>query len=227
MVIAGTIPGLLAIIVLVTFVRERRKEKSGAASGNVAAAIRTPFSNQFKVYLAVASLFTLGNSSDFFLILKAQNVETPLFQVCLMLVLFNLTYSVIALPMGMMSDKLGRRRILVLGWSVYGLAYIGFALATHVWQVWLLFAFYGLYYGISEGAAKAFVADMVPAERRGTAYGLYNGVTAFMALGASLLAGWIWQAVNPAAAFYLGAGLALLAMMGILFIVREGTLQKA
>jgi len=227
MVIAGTIPGVLAVIVLVTLVRERRKEKAAAAQTATAPAIKTPFSNQFKLYLAVASLFTLGNSSDFFLILKAQNVQTPLFQVCLMLVLFNLTYSLIALPMGILSDRLGRRRILVFGWAVYGLAYIGFALASHVWQVWLLFALYGLYYGISEGAAKAFVADMVPVERRGMAYGLYNGVTAFMALGASLIAGWMWQAISPAATFYFGAGLALLAMAGILFIVKERTLQTA
>ena len=224
MVIAGTVPGLLAIIVLLTLVRERKREKAAAAQG-ATPAIKTPFSNQFKLYLAVASLFTLGNSSDFFLILKAQNVQTPLFQVCLMLVLFNLTYSVIALPMGMLSDKLGRRRILVFGWFVYGLAYTGFALASHIWQVWLLFGFYGLYYGITEGAAKAFVADMVPAERRGMAYGLYNGVTAFMALAASLIAGWMWQAISPAATFYFGAGLALLAMAGILFIVKERPLQ--
>lgn len=226
MVFAGTIPGILAVIVLVTLVRERKREKAAAASGTGAKAVNTPFSSQFKIYLAVSSLFTLGNSSDFFLILKAQNVQAPLFQVCLMLVLFNLTYSVIALPMGMLSDKLGRRRILIFGWFVYGLAYIGFALASHVWQVWLLFAFYGLYYGISEGAAKAFVADMVPAERRGMAYGLYNGVTAFMALAASLIAGWMWQAINPAATFYFGAGLALLAVIGILFIVKEGAVQR-
>jgi len=224
MVVAGTVPGIIAVIVLITMVRERKKEAKAAATGAAPLALpKAGFDPRFKLYLAVVALFTLGNSSDFFLILRAQNVSAPLLQVVLMLVLFNATYALIAMPMGTLSDKIGRRRVLTFGWLVYGLVYLGFALASHIWQVWLLFAAYGIYYGVTEGAAKAFVADLVPADRRGTAYGLYNGVVGLMALPASLVAGWLWQTFNPAAAFYFGAGLALLAMAGILFIVKERT----
>jgi len=224
MVLVATVPGILAVLVLFTLVREYQKSVTdGGSTVPVAAVAKPQLDKRFFLFLAVMGLFTLGNSSDFFLILRAQNVETPLLQVVLMLVLFNLTYSLISLPMGILSDKLGRRRVIIAGWLVYALVYLGFALAGNMWQIWILFAAYGVYYGIVEGAAKAFVADMVPAERRGTAYGLFNGVIGLMALPASLIAGWLWDAVSPAATFYLGAGLAFVAMLGILFLVKERT----
>jgi MFS family permease len=138
-----------------------------------------------------------------------------------MLVLFNVTYAAVSLPAGMLSDKLGRRRVITLGWFIYALVYLGFAVASEVWQVWLLFAAYGIYYGIVEGVARAFVADLVTEEKRGTAYGLYHGVVGLTLLPASLLAGWLWQAYSPAAPFYFGAGLAFIAMLGIMALVRE------
>ena len=221
MVIIGIIPAVLAVAVLMTLVHERKKPAINVKTGTSTTAKITPFSFQFKLYLAIMALFTLGNSSDFFLVLRAQNVDVPLLQVVLMLVLFNLTYALIAMPMGVLSDKLGRKRVIVVGWFIYGLAYLGFALASSSWQIWMLFAIYGIYYGICEGAAKAFVADMVPIERRGTAYGLYNGVVGIMALPASLIAGVLWDTFAPAAAFYFGAGLALLAMVGMMVLIKE------
>jgi MFS family permease len=138
-----------------------------------------------------------------------------------MLVLHNATYALTAMPMGVLSDKLGRRWIISLGWFIYALIYLGFALASRVWQVWLLFAGYGIYYGVVEGVARAFVADLVPVEKRGTAYGLYQGVVGLTLLPASLIAGWLWEAVNPSAPFYLGAGLAFVAMLGIMTLIKE------
>ena len=179
------------------------------------------FDARFKIFLAIMAVFTLGNSSDFFVILRAQNIEAPLIQVVLMLVLFNVTYAFISLPAGVLSDKLGRRRVITLGWFIYALVYLGFALASDIWQVWLLFAFYGVYYGIVEGVARAFVADLVVEEKRGTAYGLYHGVVGLTLLPASLIAGWLWQAYSPAAPFLFGAGLAFLAMLGIMTLIRE------
>ena len=179
---------------------------------------------RFKLFLIVTVIFTIGNSSDFFLILRAQNIHTPLVQVVGMLVVFNLVYSVVALPMGMLSDKLGRRRVLAFGWFIYALVYLGFALATSVWQVWLLFVAYGLYYGTTQGVAKAFIADLVPADRRGTAYGLFQGITGLALLPASVIAGWIWSAVSPAATFYFGAALAGLSILGIMSLVKEKTI---
>ena len=167
------------------------------------------------------AVFTLGNSSDFFVILRAQNLQAPLIHVILMLVLLNGTYAAVSLPAGILSDRLGRRRIITLGWLIYTLVYLGFAVVSSLWQVWLLFAIYGVYYGMVEGAARAFVADLVPPEKRGSAYGLYHGVVAISLLLASLIAGWLWDAVSPAAPFFFGAGLAFLAMIGILTLVKD------
>jgi len=167
------------------------------------------------------AIFTLGNSSDFFVILRAQNLDVSLVQVVLMLVLLNVIEAAVSLPAGMLSDRLGRKRVITLGWFIYALVYLGFALASSPWQIWLLFAGYGIYYGIVEGVARAFVADLVPEEKRGTAYGLYHGVVGITLLPASLRAGWLWQTYSPAAPFYLGAGLAFLAMLGMMALIRE------
>jgi len=212
------------VLVLFFFVGEREREHLPSKSEHSElnkSGLRGGFDTRFKLFLAIMAVFTLGNSSDFFVILRAQNLEAPLVQVVLMLVLFNITYAAVAWPAGRLSDKLGRRWVITLGWFIYTLAYLGFALASSLWQIWLLFAAYGIYYGIVEGVARAFVADLVPAEKRGTAYGLYHGVVGLTLLPASLIAGWLWDAVNPAAPFYFGAGLAFLAMLGIMGLVME------
>lgn len=224
LVLVGIIPAVLAVAVLLIFVRERERRHSPGTSqqGKVSPArSQTPFGVSFKLFLAITAVFTLGKFSDFFVILRAQDLDVPLIQVVIMLILFNVTYALTALPMGTLSDRVGRKRLILLGWSIYALVYLGFALASNIWQTWLLFAGYGLYYGAFEGAGKAFVADLVPEERRGTAYGLYNGVTSFALLPASLIAGWLWDVFNPAVSFYFGAGMASLAMLGIIFLIKE------
>ena len=217
------IPAILALLVLIIFVKEgnRNLPSTGHRPLSLKGGKFGGFDRRFKLFLLIMAVFTLGNSSDFFVILRAQNLGSPVIHVILMLVLFNISYAVISLPAGVLSDKLGRRRVITLGWFIYALVYLGFALASSTWQVWLLFACYGIYYGIVEGVARAFVADLVPAERRGTAYGLYHGVVGISLLPASLLAGWLWQAINPAAPFFLGAGLAFLAMLGMMTLIRE------
>ena len=223
LVIVGVIPAVLAVLVLLTFVRERERKPSPSNPDRRFALTKLTvgFDTRFKIFLAIMVVFTLGNSSDFFVILRAQNLGSSVFHVVLMLVLFNVTYAVVSLPAGVLSDKLGRRRVITLGWFIYALVYLGFALASDIWQVWLLFACYGIYYGIVEGVARAFVADLVVEEKRGTAYGLYHGVVGLTLLPASLIAGWLWDAVNPAAPFYFGAGLAFIAMLGIMTFIRE------
>ena len=222
LVLVGVIPAVLAILVLLIFVRERgRKPSPDSHRGLTLNRLTAGFDTRFKIFLAVMAVFTLGNSSDFFVILRAQNLGSPVIYVVLMLVLFNVTYAATSLPAGMLSDKLGRRRVITLGWFIYALVYLGFAMASELWQVWLLFACYGVYYGMVEGVARAFVADLVPSEKRGTAYGLYHGVVGITLLPASLIAGWLWQAYSPAAPFFFGAGLAFVAMLGIMGLVRE------
>ena len=224
LVLVGVMPAVLAVLVLLIFVREKAKKPPPSSSSGTGLSSGRPtagFDTRFKVFLAVMAIFTLGNSSDFFVILRVQNLEAPLIQVILMLVLFNATYVAVSLPAGILSDRLGRRRVITLGWFIYALVYLGFAVASSIWQVWLLFACYGIYYGIVEGVARAFVADLVVEEKRGTAYGLYHGVVGLTLLPASLIAGWLWQTYSPAAPFYFGAGLAFLAMLGIMTLIRE------
>lgn len=223
-VLVGIVPAVLAVLVLLISVREKRRKTppgSISQSGLGLTGLTAGFDRRFKVFLVIMAVFTLGNSSDFFVILRAQNLGAPLIQVTLMLVLFNVAYAVTSLPAGMLSDKLGRKRVIVVGWFFYARVYLGFALATDVWHIWLLFVGYGIYYGIVEGVARAFVADLVPEEKRGTAYGLYHGVVGITLLPASLLAGWLWQAFSPSAPFYLGAGLSFLAMLGMWLLIKE------
>jgi MFS family permease len=221
LVVVGVVPAVQAVLVLLFFVRERRQSSAGNTGSQASFKNIGGFDTRFKLFLAIMAAFTLGNSSDFFVILRAQNLGSPVLYVVLMLVVFNIAYTVTALPAGALSDRLGRRRVITLGWLIYALVYLGFALASELWQVWLLFAGYGVYYGVVEGAARAFVADLVPEEKRGTAYGLYHGVVGLALLPASLIAGWLWQAYSPAAPFYFGAGLAFLAMLGMMALIRE------
>ena len=227
LVIAGIGPAVLAVLMLLLFVREKKRAAQPKSADPTAGqpvcegpAKATP-DGRFKLFLVIMVLFTLGNSSDAFLILRAQNLGFSVVQVLLLFVAFNLVYALAAMPAGMVSDKLGRKRVIVVGWAIYALSYLGLALASATWQLWLLFALYGLYYGISEGVCRAFVCDLVPAERRGTAYGWYHTAVGISLLPASVIAGLLWQYVNPAATFYFGAGMAGAAMLGLLLFIRE------
>jgi len=218
LILVGVVPAVLAVVVLLFFVHEK---KSPPLAHRLPLIKLGGFDTRFKLFLIIMAVFTLGNSSDFFVILRAQNLGTSVVYVVLMLVLFNITYAATSLPAGVLSDRLGRRRVIAVGWFIYALVYLGFALASEPWQVWLLFACYGVFYGMAEGVARAFVVDLVPAEKRGTAFGLYHGVVGLTLLPASLLAGWLWQAFSPAAPFYFGAALAFIAMLGIMGVMRE------
>jgi len=225
LVLVGIIPAVLA---LVTFLFVREPKRGSPGRGDESHLVDTVFPEErqgldrrFKIFLVILGVFTLGNSSDAFLILRAQNVGSPTLYILLMLVGFNIAYAFISLPAGVLSDKLGRRRLIALGWFIYALAYLGFALASAPWHIALLFIVYGVYYGIAEGVARAFVADLVPAERRGMAYGLYHGVVGGTLLPASIIAGWLWQTISPAAPFFLGAALACAAMIGLIALIWE------
>ena len=230
LVVIGIVPAVLALFVFF-FVREAKSGTSPQGDLNSKTSLSYPdrssrdaqasFDNRFKLFLGIMFLFTLGNSSDAFLILRAQNLGNPVLYILLMLILFNAVGAAISAPAGIVSDKLGRRGVIILGWLIYALTYLGFAIASAPWQAWLLFAFYGVYYGLAEGVARAFVADLVPDEKRGTAYGLFHGIVGITLLPASIIAGWLWQTVNPAAPFYFGAVLASLAMIGLLTLIRE------
>jgi MFS family permease len=160
-------------------------------------------------------LFTLGNSSDAFLLLRAQSVGVSAVQIPLVYALFNLVSAAAAVPAGRLSDRFGRRPLIAAGWSLYALVYLGFGLARRPWSIWVLYGCYGLYYALTEGAAKALVADVVPDRGRGTAFGFYNAAVGIMAFPASVIAGLLWSRVSPAAPFFFGAAMAILALLGL------------
>lgn len=167
----------------------------------------------FYAFLAISLLFGLGNSSDAFLILRAQNVGVTLLAIPLVYALFNFVYASASVPLGALSDRIGREKVIVLGWLAYAVAYLGFALANRAYHIWLLFAFYGLYYATTQGVAKAFVADVVGMEYRGRAYGAYNTALGLISLPASFIGGFLWDRIGPATTFFFGSGMALAATL--------------
>jgi len=218
-ILVSIIPAVLAVLVLAIGAKEITTEgKSKAPVLSLKG-----MDKRFKIFLVVVVLFTLGNSSDSFIILRGQERGLSLLQIMGMLMTFNLIYAILAGPLGALSDKIGRRKLIIGGWIAYGLVYLGFGFSHTGWQVWALYGLYGIYYAAAEGTGKAFVADLVTPERRGMAYGLYNAAIGLTAFPASLIAGLLWQGAfgwagfGPAAPFFFGAGLALLA--GILFWV--------
>jgi MFS family permease len=203
------LPGLLAMLTLIGKVREIAPRPPGEAE----AAGRKGWSGlprQFYAYVGIVALFSLGNSSDLFLVFYGKTLfpQWGLLQMIGVWVLLHVAKVVYSVPGGLLSDHLGRRPVLIIGWGTYALVYLGMALVSAQWQFWALIAAYGFYYGMTEGAEKALVADFVPSDRRGTAYGIYHGAEGLAKLPASLMFGVFWYAVGATIAFGIGAALA-------------------
>jgi MFS family permease len=171
--------------------------------------------------LTVIGLFTLGNSSDAFLLLRAQEAGVALPLIPILWTAHHVVKSSVSTAGGALSDRVGRRAAIAAGWVLYALCYAGLALATSAAQVWVLFAVYGLHHALTEGPERALVAEMAGAEARGRAFGLYHAVTGLLLLPASLITGVLWQRFSPAAALLTGAALALVATIALLAVVRE------
>ncbi len=165
----------------------------------------------YHAFLYIGLLFALGNSSDAFLILRAHNLGMGTLATVLAYAVYNVVYAAAGWPAGILSDRLGRRGILVAGFALFALVYGGIGLARGSLAVWPLFALYGLYIALTDGVTKAYITDLVPSDQRGGALGLYAAATGITALVASVLAGLLWDHVSPAAPFYLGAATALVA----------------
>jgi MFS family permease len=161
--------------------------------------------------LGAIGLFTLGNSTDALLVLRAQMLGVPTPQLPLLWALLHVVRSTLSWPLGRAADKLGRRGALAAGWLWYAACYAGFALATGPGQIWILFAAYGLVAALTEGTERALIAAAVAGERRGRALGVYNLVSGIGLLLASVLAGAVWERASPQAALLLGAALAFAA----------------
>lgn len=217
-VLVSIVPAALAVIVLALGAKE--VAVAGKGAGVTRLNLRG-MDSRFKSFLLVMIIFTLGNSSDSFIVLRAQERGLSVLQTMFMLMTFTAIYTFLSGPLGALSDRIGRRRLIISGWLAYGLVYLGFAFSQAGWHIWTLFGLYGIYYAATEGTAKALVADLVPDAQRGTAYGLFNAAIGLTALPASVIAGLLWQGLGTwtgfgaSAPFFFGAAMALLA--GMLF----------
>jgi MFS family permease len=218
----ASVPAIAAVVVVAFFVRETYQD-SVARNNNQIHPPRLSlkgFDSNFKRFLVLIALFTLSNSTDAFLLLRAQTAGVSVAVIPLLWAMLHVSKVVSSIFGGDLSDRLGRRRLIVSGWILYAAVYAGFAFVIDTVSVWVLFLIYGIYFGLAEGAEKAFVADLVKPEQRGTAYGLYNlafGITVFPA---SLLMGLVWSWKGPTTAFLLSAVIGASAAVLLLLLVK-------
>lgn len=202
----AAVPGAFALLVLVVAVREAPRAPRVAAQAD-----RPPMPRAFKQYLVALVLFALGNSSDAFLLLRASELGVSAAQIPLLWALHHVVKASFGTWGGARADRLGRRRAVMAAWSVYVVTYLAFAAATNVWHAWALFVLYGMFFALVEGAEKAYVADLVPAEARGAAYGWFNLALGIAALPASVGFGLLWERFGARAAFGAGAACGVMA----------------
>jgi MFS family permease len=241
----ASVPALLAMLVLIFGVREthngakavgEKKAEGGesatvtpvpAGRGRIRITLRG-FDANFKWFLVLVALFTLSNSTDAFLIRRAQMAGVSTGQGTLLLwSALHLSKVVSSVVGGDLSDRLGRKTLIVAGWLLYAAVYLGFAYVSTTAGAWSLFLVYGVYFGLAEGAEKALVADLVRPEQRGTAYGLYNLAFGITVLPASLLMGALWDAWNPETAFVVSAAIGTTAALLLALFVRPGKRLEA
>ncbi len=219
--VAGIV-AFITIILITAWVKERTEVKPAGKFVFDFSVLKGKFLWFFMIML----VFTLGNSSDAFLILRAQDVGVTPVVIPVIIAVFNLLYALLAIPCGVLSDRIGRVRVIQLGWLVYAATYLGFAVAQSAWHIWVLYAVYGMYYAMTEGVAKALVAQLVDEGHRGAAFGLYNASLGLLALPASAIAGFLWDQVSSSAPFYFGAGLALVATILLFILNFENTTES-
>ncbi len=203
----AAVPGALAVLVAVVLVKEERVAKPVSPVTRQPA--REALPSSFWTGIAPIVLFTLGNSTDAFLLLRASHLGVPTALIPLLWVALHVVKSASSTPGGALSDRLGRRPLIVAGWLLYAAVYAGFAFAHTQWHAWALFAVYGAVFGLTEGSEKAMVADLVSPTQRATAFGWYHGLIGVAALPASVLFGYVWDAWSAAAAFGMGATIAV------------------
>ena len=222
------IPGALAVITIILFIKETARPV-GQQMGHVrqsAGAPRLSFralSGRFRFFVIIAAVFSAGNSSDAFLILRAERAGISASIIPLVYMMFNTIYSIVSLPAGIAADRFGRKRIILAGFVLFSGVYYGFARFADARSVWYLFGAYGVFMGMTEGIQKAYLAEVIPAEFKATAFGLYNMMVGLALLPASIIGGWLWDNVSPAATFYYGSVTALIsAALFIVYIVIYG-----
>lgn len=217
----AAIPALIGVGTIILFIKEagRKKEELPARIS------LREFSWRYYAFLVITIIFTLGNSTDALLLVKAQSVGIQVAAIPLVYMLFNIVSVLLSVPMGTLSDRIGRERLIIFGLLVYSLVYYGFGKSGDKLVILLLFALYGVYSAATDGVQKALVSDLVVEEKRGTALGIYNAILGITLLPASLMAGVLYDRTGAAAAFYFGA---LMAFIGaVLMLVFEQTKKRS
>ncbi len=222
----SAIPAAIAMLVLVVVVRDVPRH-SGQSSKPTEVPTHAGLSGRFWAYLVVVLLFTLGNSTDAFLLLRANQLGVPVAMAPILWAVLNFVKAATGTYGGQLSDRLGRKPLIVGGWLLYAAVYFAFGRAVAAWQAWALFAVYGIFYGMTEGTEKALVADIVPTTRRGSAFGWYNLAIGLGALPASLIFGAIWDRSGAPSAFVFGATMALIAAVMMSFVAPRSKLREA
>src|SRR5689334_9993917 len=220
----AAIPGAIAVAIAVFVVREERPSTK-AATAKIDPAV--PLPGRFWGALGAITLFTLGNSTDAFLLLRATQLGVPVAMAPILWALLHLVKSTTSTPGGVLSDRIGRKPAVISGWMIYAAVYLLFGRASQAWHAWALFAVYGLYFGLAEGPERALVADIVPGGKRGTAYGWYNLAIGVAALPASIIFGLIWDHSGSTTAFTFGAALAGIAAIGLAAVPVSSSASRA
>jgi len=216
------IPACIGVLLLILFVKEKRKE------ANLSPALNFSWRNldsSFKIFLLISFIFALGNSSDAFLILRAQNLGLSVVLVILAYVLFNFTYAIFSMPAGIISDKIGPKKVLFSGFLLFSVIYLFFGLTNVSFILWLLFPFYGIYMALTEGIGKAYISNLVPQEKAGTAFGVYQTTIGLCTFFASLIAGLLWTYIGVSAPFIFGSVMAVIS--ALLFVILEKKIKFA
>lgn len=212
------IPAVLGVVFLF-FVKEKHPQQEIKPKEKLQFKWRG-LDKRLKLFLIFSFIFTLGNSSNQFLLLRVKNQGSPFAQVILFYLAYNIIYFLASYPAAWISDRIGRKKILVLGYLFYGLVYLGFAVNNSLNLFWLLFGMYGLYMGFTEGVEKALVTDISPHNLRATTIGLHAALVGIGLLPASLLAGMLWKFFGASAPFYFGGAMGMIASIGFWFILR-------
>lgn len=212
------VPAVLGVLVL-TLVREAKDAAKKSKAKDLSLNWRS-LNPRLKGFLIIVFLFALGNSSNQFLLLRSSDLGMSTAQVIMLYLVFNISYALVSFPAGALSDKIGRRHLLIIGYLIYSAVYLGFARVHNPGQLWLLFVVYGLYIGITEGVEKALVADVAPQQHRATMLGLHATLVGIGLLPASLLAGLIWDYFGAAYTFYFGSVMGLLAALGLALVLK-------